>query len=362
VTGSSSGIPQTRKGQGNTHLSRAEFEARLREQFYDPAFAGIATAVDAVVETAWQAYDATRKSPRKRAAGPGFADPDFELPLEWLAARQAILEAQRRHEDTAAPGRVLLVCASPRSDETCPGEMSKTFRMSGIAAALLRELGISVDLRDLSLLTSESGRRIFPCKACVSTAMPLCHWPCSCYPNYALGQDNDWMNELYPRFTAAHGIMIITPVHWYQAPSVLKLLIDRLVCADGGNPDPTTTHGKKTQEAKALEMAGWCYPRHLRGRAFAVIVHGDSAGAETLRRSLCDWLADLELVPADSAALLDRYVGYYGKYAESHEAFDRDEAFQQEIGNAARALAAKITALRSGECSPLAGLIEPRPK
>jgi hypothetical protein len=35
------------------------------------------------------------------------------------------------------------------------------------------------------------GRQIFRCKACVSTAMPLCHWPCSYYPNQGLGQVND---------------------------------------------------------------------------------------------------------------------------------------------------------------------------
>src|SRR4030095_15305475 len=33
----------------------------------------------------------------------------------------------------------------------------------------------------------------------------------------------------------------LMPVHWYQAPSSLKLMTDRLVCADGGNPDPTLT-------------------------------------------------------------------------------------------------------------------------
>ena len=60
-----------------------------------------------------------------------------------------------------------------------------------------------------------------------------------------MGQIHDWMNELYPRWVAAHGVMIVTPVHWYQAPSVLKLMMDRLVCADGGNPDPTSTHGKE---------------------------------------------------------------------------------------------------------------------
>ena len=115
-----------------------------------------------------------------------------------------------------------------------------------------------------------------------------------------MGQVNDWMNEIYPRWVAAHGVMIVTPVYWYQAPSVLKLMIDRLVCADGGNPDPTTTHGKDPARAKALELAGWHYPRHLAGRDFAVVVHGDAAGADSLRRSLTDWLQDMHLVPAAS--------------------------------------------------------------
>jgi hypothetical protein len=33
-------------------------------------------------------------------------------------------------------------------------------------------------------------------------------------------------------------------------------MIDRLVCADGGNPDRTATGGKNSAEAKALTMAG----------------------------------------------------------------------------------------------------------
>ena len=108
--------------------------------------------------------------------------------------------------------------------------------------------------------------------------MPLCHWPCSCYPNHALGQTNDWMAEIYARWVAAHGVMILCPVHWYQAPASLKLMIDRLVCADGGNPDPTTTQGKDPALAKELELEGWDYPKHLAGRAFAVVAHGDAAG------------------------------------------------------------------------------------
>jgi len=83
------------------------------------------------------------------------------------------------------------------------------------------------------------------------------------------------MNEIYPLWVAAHGIMPITPVNWYQAPGPLKAMIDRLVCADGGNPDPSSTHGKNVDEAKALELAGWPSPRHLRGRLFSAVVHGD---------------------------------------------------------------------------------------
>jgi hypothetical protein len=60
--------------------------------------------------------------------------------------------------------------------------MSKSFRLAGIVSEVLAAEKVEVDLLDLSLVTSEYGTNIHPCKACVSTAMPLCHWPCSCYP------------------------------------------------------------------------------------------------------------------------------------------------------------------------------------
>jgi multimeric flavodoxin WrbA len=311
---------------------------------------------------AWDGYDRYRKNPRTRKAGPGFSDPDFELPVEWLDTRERILEADARRRDGGAPTRILLICASPRSDDTCPGEMSKTFRLAKVAAEVLTGGRAEVDLLDLSRLTSEYGRVILPCKACVSTAMPLCHWPCSCYPNHAMGQVNDWMNELYPRWVAAHGVMIVSPVHWYFAPSVLKLMMDRLVCADGGNPDPTATRGKSPEAAKALELKGWPYPRHLSGRAFSVVVHGDAAGADSLRRGLHDWLLDMELVPAGGAAVIDRYVGYYEPYATSHEALDRDEAFLEEVRNAARSLLEAVKELRAGRLPPDHAVRPPRPK
>src|SRR6185436_19715044 len=145
--------------------------------------------------------------------------------------------------------------------------------------------------------------------------------------------------------------------------SGLKLMMDRLVCADGGNPDPTTTGGKDPEKAKALELAGWDYPRHLAGRAFSVVVHGDAAGAENLRRILTDWLTDMHLVPAGARPGLDRYVGYYEPYATSHDALDRDRDLRAEVENQARALAGCVREIRSGAHRPAdAGVAEPRPK
>ena len=356
-------VPRIRKGQGQTRLSKDEFVRRFRENFYNPLFDSVQVEIDRVVEVAWKAYQQGYKSPRFRKAGRGFADPEFELGLEWLETRAKIKQAQVEYEDGSRPSRILLICGAARHDRTCPGEISKTFRLVKLARKVIGDAKATCDLLDLSLLSAQYGRQILPCKACVSTAMPLCHWPCSCYPNHSLGQVNDWMNEIYPRWVAAHGVMIVTPVYWYQAPGGLKSMMDRLVCADGGNPDPTSTHGKRPEEAKKLELAGWDYPKHLANRLFAVVVHGDAEGAETLRRSLVDWLTDMKLVPAAPSATIDRYVGYYEPYARSHEFLDRDKALQQEVRTAARTLIQAVGLSRSGRL-PRAdkGLEDPRPK
>jgi multimeric flavodoxin WrbA len=193
--------------------------------------------------------------------------------------------------------------------------------------------------------------------------MPLCHWPCSCYPNHAERQTGDWMAEIYERWVNAHGVILLTPVHWYHAPSPLKLMIDRLVCADGGNPDPTTTQGKKPELAKAIEEQGWDYPKHLAGRTYGVVVHGDVAGIEGARRSLCDWLDWMGLIDAGAKARLDRFIGYYQPYASSHEALDADSAVQEEVRNVARAVGAAVKEIRAGRVAVVEHpLRNPRPK
>jgi len=356
-------MTQVRKGQWPGQLSREEFGRRFRGNFFDPAFDHARDAISELEQIAWDGYAKGRKAPVRQKAGPGFDDPEYELSVEWSETRLRLQKAEARQKNPLTKSRVLVVNASARNDGTCPGEISKTFRLATAVGETLGRAGIEVDLLDLSLLTSDYGLNIHPCKGCVSTAMPLCHWPCSCYPNNSLAQTGDWMAEIYERWVAAHGVILCTPVYWYQAPSVLKLMIDRMVCADGGNPDPTTTHGKDPEKAKAIELAGWSYPKHLQGRAYGLIVHGDVAGIEGVRRSLSDWLDWMGLIDAGSQARLDRYVGYYKPYATSHDELDADTALFEEVRNVARAVSNAVTEMRAGRLSrPDRGLAQPRPK
>jgi len=341
--------PAPRTGSASPRLDESEFTRRFLSQFQDQAYAPLQAELERIARAAWDSYKHERKSPHTRKAGPGFADPDYELATDWIEAAAAVKAAQARHDDVNGPVRILLINGSSRSEHTCPGEVSKSWRLIQIAKQAIEEDGgVHVEFLDLSRLASEYGRNIHPCKACFSTAAALCHWPCSCYPNYSLGQTQDWMNDIYPLWAEAHGIMIITPVNWYSPTSPLKLMMDRLVCADGGNPDPTLTHGKNAKEAKREELKGWGYPRHLAGRLFSVLVHGDVEGAENVRRSICDWLRFMHLESAGAEAELDRYIGYWKPYATSHEELDKDQAIQDEVWNAAKTLCEALKAQREG--------------
>jgi multimeric flavodoxin WrbA len=356
-------MTKPRKGQFGEMLSREQFHLRFHGSFSHPSFDAVQAALAEVEQVAWDNYIHERKLARTEKAGNGFADPDYPLSIEWRATSDRLKAAEATQKDPATRSRILLICGADRNDGTCPGEMSKTFRLMHIVRDVLVAQDIEVDLLDLSRLVSDYDWHIHPCKGCVSTAMPLCHWPCSCYPNHALRQTNDWMAEIYQKWVAAHGIIILSPVYWYQSPSALKLMIDRLVCADGGNPDPTTTHGKNAEMAKDLELSGWDYPKHLAGRAYGLVVHGDVAGIEGSRRALSDWLDWMGLVDAGPLARLDRYIGYYDSYALSHETLDHDLAVQEEVRNVARAVGNAVRELRAGQqLRPDAELKVPRPK
>jgi hypothetical protein len=111
-----------RKGMPPVKLSRQEFGKRYRGRFIDPVFRPLTRELDAIVAAAWDAYSHSRKSPVTRKAGPGFADPDYEISVDWLATREAILAAQLLHDDRGEKPRILLINGSSRSEHTCPGE------------------------------------------------------------------------------------------------------------------------------------------------------------------------------------------------------------------------------------------------
>ena len=144
----------------------------------------------------------TRESPRVRAGRGRDMPIRTQLAHAWINAADAVHAALRAHRDDAEH-RILLINASPRSEHTCPGEMSKSYRLAQMAQSVFLDEHARVDLLDLSRLSSEYGRQIHPCKACFSTSPALCHWPCSCYPNHSLGQVHDWMNEIYPRWVVS---------------------------------------------------------------------------------------------------------------------------------------------------------------
>ena len=168
-------MTEVRKGQAPSPLERAEFHERFMQAYRDPAFQTESEALARIEIIAWEAYQQGRKSPAARKAGPGYADPEYELSTEWLETKERIERAQAAWSRPETKSRVLLINGSPRNDGTCPGEMSKTFRLLQLAREVLDHLKIDCDVLDLSLLASDYGRHIHPCKSCVSTAMPLCH-------------------------------------------------------------------------------------------------------------------------------------------------------------------------------------------
>jgi hypothetical protein len=111
-----------RKGMPSPRLSEGEFRKRFLAQFQDPAFDALARELDKIAAVAWDAYEHSRKAPQTRKAGNEFADPDYDLSVDWLAARAAIADAQRRHADRSRPAILLINCSSRSPRETPDSE------------------------------------------------------------------------------------------------------------------------------------------------------------------------------------------------------------------------------------------------
>ena len=172
--------------------------------------------------------------------------------------------------------RVLLLSGSQRREKNCPHANSKSRRFLYRMAERLPQ-GWEVDIEDLGNVEKQS--RIQPCNSCVSTSMALCVWPCNCYSkNNTMRPDLMWDLDLYARLDLADAWAIIGPINWYAPSTNLKLLFDRLVCANGGNPRDDLIDNKDRDKAVALEHSPqWkdLNLNHLEGRTAAFFVHGD---------------------------------------------------------------------------------------
>ena len=179
------------------------------------------------------------------------------------------------------PLRVLLIAGSQRRLHSCPGLDSKA-RFLMLRMASMMPPGWQVDTEDLG---NEHGKpKIQSCNACVSSSMALCVWPCNCYgPKSDHQPDLMWDLGLYGRLARADAWAIIGPVNWYQPSSNLKLMFDRLVCMNGGNPRPDLIDKKDTLKAQALERSPlWreLSQNHLSGRTAGFFCYGDDGANE----------------------------------------------------------------------------------
>ncbi|MDQ3340812.1 MAG: NAD(P)H-dependent oxidoreductase [Myxococcota bacterium] len=179
------------------------------------------------------------------------------------------------------PFRVLVIAGSNRRQYNCPGVDSKARTlMLRMADRLPAEW--EIDIEDLGNVYGRA--RIQSCNACVSTSMALCVWPCNCYePSNSTEPDLMWDLDMYARLDLADAWAIIGPVNWYAPSSNLKLMFDRLVCANGGNPREALIDHKNPELAMELEKTDdWerLTRNHLEGRTAAFFSYGDGGGAE----------------------------------------------------------------------------------
>ena len=179
------------------------------------------------------------------------------------------------------PFRILIISGSDRRQYNCPGVDSKSRTLMLQMADMLPQ-DWEIDYEDVGNVYARE--RIQSCNACVSTSMALCVWPCNCYTkNSKKEPDLMWNLDLYARLDMADAWAIMGPINWYAPSSNLKLMFDRLVCMNGGNPDENTIDHKNPEKAMALEHTDqWkeMSLNHLEGRTAAFFCYGDEGGDE----------------------------------------------------------------------------------
>ena len=333
-----------RKGQAPGHLPRTEFGVRFRNSFVDPAFDA---EDDAHRPPRGDRLGGLQRRPQGAAARarPGPATPTPTTTSRSTGSRPSERLEQRR--SGAGPirrrrSRVLVICGSPRNDGTCPGEISKTFRL----ARLVRE-----DAR-----AGAASRSTCSTSACSppSTAATSIRARAACRPRCrsATGraaairtmrsnQTNDWMAEIYERWIAAHGVVIVTPVA--LVPDAERAEADDRPAGLRRRRQPRSDLDRTARsptKAKAIELDGLGLseaPRRPRLRRWSCTATSPASKARGARSR--DWLDWMGLIDAgDQAPARPLSSATTSRTRPATTTLDRDTAVQEEVRNVARAV------------------------
>lgn len=180
--------------------------------------------------------------------------------------------------------RIVIIVGSARVKDNCPGQESKT---SIIVKHAIKDLPEDIEIDLIDLAVQDDVPIVQPCKGCISTAGGAhCHFPCSCYFK---GDDQhpDFMSDfdVYKRLERADAFIVFSPINWWNVPTQVKAMFDRLVCAsltltdkqavellgDGNIKNPAKT--KKLSESKDFKKL---VKNHLEGKVAAFYIQGDN--------------------------------------------------------------------------------------
>src|SRR6266508_364119 len=297
-----------RKGMPSPRLNGDEFRKRFLAQFQDPAFDSLGRELDSIAAAAWDAYSHSRPAPACRSHQAGHSA------HQLFVAQRAYLS--RRNVEVLSLGR-----------NRARGVRRRAGRCHRAARPQPPRFGIRAPYSSLQGLLLH-GRRPLPLALLM-------------------------LSELFTRPDARLDERDLPDVgrgprhHDYYA----RELVSGLVAAQADD-GPSRLCGRRQSRSHAHARQGRGageYPRHLAGRLFSVVVHGDVEGVENVRRSISDWLCFMHLCAAGPMAELDRYIGYWKPYATSHANLDADSAVQEEVRNAARTLLEAVRAKLEGK-------------
>ena len=181
--------------------------------------------------------------------------------------------------------KVLLFQGSPRSEESCAGQESKSEKLINYVLEYWSEV---FDFEVINLAVKDV--TISPCKGCVSTSNGMhCHWKCSCYAKGMEIPDLIYEEDVYDKLENCDAFVVVSPINWYSVSTQVKALFDRLVCANLTITKDQADQIFGEKNIKNAELTGRAeisgkyknlLKNHLAGKFAAFYVHGDDGASD----------------------------------------------------------------------------------